>query len=61
MPPRSPAQTAWTGPGYVRNLVPVTLGNIVGGSGLVALVYHVIYRRGAPPSGYTAKAHKPST
>ena len=33
--------------GYVRNLVPVTLGNIVGGSGLVALVYHVIYRRGA--------------
>ena len=32
---------------YVRNLVPVTLGNIVGGSGLVALVYHVIYRRGA--------------
>jgi len=32
--------------GYVRNLVPVTLGNIVGGSGLVALVYHVIYRRG---------------
>lgn len=35
----------WTG--YVRNLVPVTLGNIVGGSGLVALVYHVIYKRGA--------------
>ena len=35
----------WTA--YVRNLVPVTLGNIVGGSGLVALVYHVIYRRGA--------------
>ena len=32
--------------GYVRNLVPVTLGNIVGGSGLVALGYHVIYRRG---------------
>jgi len=35
----------WTG--YVRNMVPVTLGNIVGGSGLVALVYHVIYKRGA--------------
>jgi len=32
--------------GYLRNLVPVTLGNIVGGSALVALVYHVIYRRG---------------
>lgn len=27
-----------------RNLVPVILGNIVGGSVLVALVYHVIYR-----------------
>ena len=29
---------------YVHNLVPVTLGNIVGGSGFVALVYFVIYR-----------------
>lgn len=29
---------------YAHNLVPVTLGNIVGGSGLVALVYFVIYR-----------------
>lgn len=33
--------------GYLRNLVPVILGNIIGGSVLVALVYHVIYRRGA--------------
>jgi formate/nitrite transporter len=33
--------------GYFRNLVPVTLGNIVGGSGLVALVYHIIYRSGS--------------
>lgn len=32
--------------GLARNLVPVVLGNIVGGSVLVALVYHVIYRRG---------------
>jgi formate transporter len=31
--------------GYARSLVPVILGNIVGGSGLVALVYYVIYRR----------------
>ena len=31
--------------GLVRNLVPVIAGNIVGGSVLVALVYHVIYRR----------------
>jgi len=32
--------------GFASNLVPVTLGNIVGGSALVALVYHFIYRRG---------------
>jgi formate transporter len=35
---------AWAG--VWRNLVPVIAGNIVGGSVLVALVYHVIYRRG---------------
>ena len=42
---------ALTWAGFVRNLVPVTLGNIVGGSVLVALVYHLIYRRQseAPP------------
>lgn len=33
--------------GMLRNLVPVLLGNIVGGSVLVGLVYHVIYRRTA--------------
>jgi formate/nitrite transporter len=31
--------------GFFHNLVPVILGNIVGGSVLVALVYYVIYRR----------------
>ena len=31
--------------GLWRNLVPVIAGNIVGGSVLVALVYHVIYVR----------------
>ena len=31
----------------LRNLLPVIAGNIVGGSVLVALVYHVIYRRPA--------------
>ncbi len=36
---------SWTG--FARNLVPVILGNLVGGSVLVALVYHVIYRRGS--------------
>ena len=40
--------------GLAANLVPVTLGNIVGGSGMVALVYYLIYRRPAlaePRSG----------
>jgi formate transporter len=32
-------------PGIIHNLVPVTLGNIVGGSGFVGFVYWVIYRR----------------
>ena len=32
--------------GFVANLIPVTLGNIVGGGGLVALTYYVIYLRG---------------
>ena len=30
--------------GIVHNLVPVTLGNIVGGAGLVGAVYWAIYR-----------------
>jgi formate/nitrite transporter FocA (FNT family) len=35
-----------TVPGIVHILVPVTLGNIVGGAGLVGFVYWVIYRKG---------------
>lgn len=31
--------------GFIGNLVPVILGNIIGGSVLVGLVYHVIYKR----------------
>jgi len=33
--------------GLAANLIPVTLGNIVGGSGMVALVYYMVYRRPA--------------
>jgi formate transporter len=33
-------------PGIIHNLVPVTLGNIVGGAGLVGFVYWTIYRKG---------------
>jgi formate/nitrite transporter len=32
--------------GMIHNLVPVTLGNLLGGAGMVGLVYHTIYRRG---------------
>jgi formate/nitrite transporter FocA (FNT family) len=30
---------------FLRSLIPVILGNLVGGSVLVGLVYHVIYGR----------------
>ena len=40
------AMTGLSWSGLVANLLPVTLGNIAGGSVLVALVYFVIYRRG---------------
>ena len=36
--------------GLARNLLPVIAGNLVGGSVLVALVYHVIYRWPRPVS-----------
>ncbi len=37
--------------GFFANMLPVVLGNIVGGSVLVGLVYHVIYRRAPGRSG----------
>ncbi len=33
--------------GFVANIVPVTLGNVLGGAGMVAFVYWVIYRNSA--------------
>src|SRR5882757_3323884 len=36
--------SAITMAGIIHNLVPVTLGNIVGGAGLVGAVYWIIYR-----------------
>ena len=32
--------------GFINNLVPVTLGNIVGGGVFVALSYYIVYLRG---------------
>jgi formate/nitrite transporter len=40
-------QLDWSG--FAGNLLPVTLGNIVGGSVMVALVYYTIYRRKPQP------------
>ena len=45
--------------GYVRNLVPVILGNVAGGSGLVALVYYVIYRVGLRSAAQGRDADEP--
>ena len=40
----------WSG-FLVGNLLPVTIGNIIGGAGLVGGVYWFIYLRKAPPAG----------
>jgi formate transporter len=42
------AGLAW-GAFLLKNLLPVTLGNILGGAGLVALVYWFVYLRDLPP------------
>ena len=36
--------------GALGNLAPVVLGNLIGGGLFVALVYHYVYRRSAPPA-----------
>lgn len=46
--PEQLAQLSWAG--FVHNLIPVTLGNIVGGGGMVASVYYLVYRRGLAQS-----------
>jgi formate transporter len=42
-------QAAVTWGGMAANLLPVMAGNLIGGSVLVGLAYHVIYRRGQAP------------
>ena len=42
--PISPMAHALTWGGFFNNLVPVLLGNILGGGIFVGLVYHVIYQ-----------------
>lgn len=45
--PGAGAPILWSG--FISNMVPVILGNIVGGSIFVGVVFHVIYRRGRAP------------
>lgn len=42
---------AVTWAGMAGNLLPVIAGNLIGGSVLVGLSYHLIYRRGTPRDG----------
>jgi len=51
-----PVGVAW----LWQNLVPVIAGNLVGGSVLVALVYYVIYRRGARDTSSLEPSRKAS-
>lgn len=50
VPPGIPLADAIGWAGLLRNLAVVIVGNVLGGSGLVALVYYVIYRRSATAS-----------
>jgi len=44
---KAPDLTSLTwGTFFLKNLLPVTIGNIIGGSGLVALMYWFVYLRG---------------
>ncbi|NLH82352.1 MAG: formate/nitrite transporter family protein [Phyllobacteriaceae bacterium] len=46
-------------PNIVHNLIPATLGNIVGGAGFVGVIYWLIYRKGL--GGITPLAPKAAT
>lgn len=41
------ASTPASWSGFAGNLIPVTLGNLLGGAGFVGLTYWAVYRRGA--------------
>jgi formate/nitrite transporter FocA (FNT family) len=45
--------------GVLRNLAAVTLGNIVGGSLMVAMVYYLIYRRRPLAESGNTRGRKP--
>jgi formate/nitrite transporter len=39
-----------TASGFLHNLIPVTVGNVVGGAGFVGFVYWAIYQKGLDPA-----------
>lgn len=43
----------------LNNLLPVTIGNIIGGAGLVGIIYWVIYLRGVGKAGNSSKKLNP--
>lgn len=47
--------------GFLHNLLPVTLGNLVGGAGMVGLVYWVIYRRPSAANAVAGGRSNPPT
>lgn len=49
-PGDSPHLDSLTIAGFLQNLGGSTLGNLIGGAGMVGLVYWVIYRRGTAPT-----------
>jgi formate/nitrite transporter len=53
------SDVSWSG--LAANLVPVTLGNIVGGSGMVAAVYYLVYRQPAQAEGRTGRERTRAT
>jgi formate transporter len=57
--PASAGTSSVTWAGMMGNLVPVIAGNLVGGSILVGLAYHVIYRRGSPATALSNPATPP--
>jgi len=44
--PHGAMTITWSG--FFHNMIPVILGNLIGGSVLVGAVYHIIYRRNLP-------------
>ena len=58
--PASTAAGVVTWRGMAANLVPVIAGNLVGGSVLVGLAYHVIYRRSQPAATQTGAPQPPT-